>query len=1043
MAVYMVTILQRCIVLLAAAICLAPPGIHAADTAPESWTNALPAARAKINTVRMNELESRKKLGLDSLTPGGWWRVDCWVPRSSDAARNFGRTFEIDHGKIEAEFLAGGGKLDITRKRGRGIGTFAKTDFADGKVYDSGFPQVRSLQAAVLYREIQAKRDMIATAHLGFSGGLKVLLNGKELMAVKLARPGRPAGPNQAKVPLPLKKGKNYLLIKITADDVRYTGFYFSLLPKTGTLSVTEGLMKQLAADYPLQYGWFSAARAHPHINRLNASLNVLEYLRGDRGNSLEIGAIRHVLGDSHSGKLDKLIAAKRPAGDKAWLELFGEACRARRAANIKRMGVDEVVFVKRKTFRSNHYYTEYFFVQWKPGGGICVLNTKSGKVRRIVTGLEGGTFDRFDISFDAKRIAFAWKKARNRGYRIYEVNVDGTGLKQLTFDAPNEDELRKDRIASHRLTDDMDPCYLPDGGIAFISTRCQYGTLCDAPDVLTTAIMHRMDSGGKNIRPLSNSSVNEATPSLLPDGRIMYTRWEYHDRGSTSVKALWAMKPDGSASSEIYGSNITFPPTMIQGRAIAGVPNHYVMLGAPHMPGAYGSVIRLDMNKPIRTRKPMTPMTPYVKVAHNGFCYIQPGGGWTESDKGRGLQGPLFRDPYPLSKELFLTAHKPAGPYWGDPAAYGLYILNAKGNVTLLHKDREYSCWQPMPLSPRKTPPVLASQINAELAKKNQAVCVVTDVYHGMEGVRRGEVKYIRIVEQVPRPWKAHRYWPFSFAGQEHATVSNSTGLGLRVQHGIVPVEADGSAHFIVPAAVNVSLQALDKNYMSLQSERTYVNYIPGEQRSCIGCHETPESAAGNTGTSIPDALRRAASVPSAQPGDKSAKRVLDFAMDVQPVLDKHCVECHGKKKTEGKLNLTGKMTDLFSVAYESLCHKTYFSFIGENSPKCGNNAYLPPRSLHSHNSILGVILWPDAVKLKEPGRNESARKLVEKHKKLKLTLAEKLKITNWMDTNGQYHGMYWGRKSLRYKGHRNFRPKPTFDRAISKISTIPEKDR
>jgi len=1015
-----------------------------AATRAENWSDALPVARAKIKVAREAELETMKKLGLDSLTPGQWWKADCWVLRNSDRTHNIGRVFDIDHGGVEAEFKASGGKLDMTKERPRGIGTFVKTDFVDGKLYESGFPRNRLVQGVVLYREIQAKRATVASAHLGFSGGLKILLNGKELLATKLPAPGRPAAPNQAKIPLPMKKGINRLLIKVSADNTRHTGFYFSLLPISGAMSLIEELMEQLAADYPIQYANFSAARPHPHVDARNNSLNMLEYLRPDRDNSLEIGAIRRMSdGLEIRGRLDKLISEKRPAGDKTWLELFDKACEVRRAAGMKRLGTGKIVFVKRKTFRSAHYYTEFFFVRWLPGGGIFVLDTQTGKVREIPTGLKDGVFDRFDVSFDAKKIVFAWKKAQNRGYRIYEINVDGSGLKQLTFDAPNEAELRKDRIPSHRQTDDMDPVCLPDGGIAFISTRCQYGTLCNTPDVLTTAIMHRMGGDGRNIRPLSNSSVNEATPSLMPDGRIMYTRWEHHDRGSTSVKALWAMKPDGSASSEIYGSNITYPPTMIQGRAIPGAPNHYVMVGAPHMPGAYGSVIRLDMNKPIRTREPMTPMTPYVKPAHNGFCYVRTDGTRLESNKGSGVRGPLFRDPYPLSKKLFLASHKPAGPFWGAPAAYGLYALTEKGDVTLLYRDKEYSCWQPTPLRPRKKPPMLASPVDPELAKRNRAACVVTDVYHGMEGVKRGEVKFIRIVEQVPRPWRAHRYWKFSFAGQEHATVSNSTGLGLRVQHGIVPVEDDGSAHFTVPANANVCLQALDKNYMSLQSERTYVNYMPGERRSCIGCHETPASAAGNTGSRTPKALRRAASEPSAQPGDNSPQRVLDFPTDVQPVLDKHCVKCHGAKDPKGKLNLTGEMTELFSVAYESLCHKAYFSFIGENSPKCGNNAYLPPRSLHSHNSILGAILWPGEVKLKDPSREAIARKLAEKHKKLKLTLPEKLKVTNWMDTNGQYHGMYWGRKTLRYKGHPNFRPKPTFARAISKVSAIPETDR
>ena len=46
-----------------------------------------------------------------------------------------------------------------------------------------------------------------------------------------------------------------------------------------------------------------------------------------------------------------------------------------------------------------------------------------------------------------------------------------------------------------------MQPCYLPDGGIAFISTRCQYGILCDGPDDFTTTVLYRMDADGRNLR--------------------------------------------------------------------------------------------------------------------------------------------------------------------------------------------------------------------------------------------------------------------------------------------------------------------------------------------------------------------------------------------------------------------------------------------------------------------------------------------------------------------------------------------------------------
>ncbi|MEI7954186.1 MAG: hypothetical protein WCJ66_03360 [Verrucomicrobiota bacterium] len=235
--------------------------------------------------------------------------------------------------------------------------------------------------------------------------------------------------------------------------------------------------------------------------------------------------------------------------------------------AKLGQHGADRIAFVKRYTYNSNHYCTEYVNGSWTAGGNLRILDLKSGSVREIAPELKGGVFGRFDVSFDAKRMVFAWKAGPNLGYRIYEVNADGSALHQLTFPPPDEEELvRKYRVTAeyHHGTDDMQPCYLPDGGIVFISTRCQYGILCDPPDNFTTTVLYRMDADGKNMRKLSNSSVSEASPVMLPDGRVMYTRWEYVDKGAVSVKGLWAMKPDGTASSEIYGNDIALPLTFI-----------------------------------------------------------------------------------------------------------------------------------------------------------------------------------------------------------------------------------------------------------------------------------------------------------------------------------------------------------------------------------------------------------------------------------------------------------------------------------------------
>ncbi|MFA6560912.1 MAG: hypothetical protein WCV00_03265 [Verrucomicrobiia bacterium] len=719
-----------------------------------------------------------------------------------------------------------------------------------------------------------------------------------------------------------------------------------------------------------------------------------------------------------------------------------------------EKIGCDKILFVKRFTYNSNHYYTEFINSTWQPGGNLCVLDLKTGGVRELAPQLKGGVFERFDLSFDARRVVFAWKKAPLEGYRIYEVRIDGTGLRQLTFPPPDEAELvRKYKLAAeyHHGTDDMQPCYLPDGGIAFISTRCQYGILCDGSDNLTTTVLYRMDANGKNLRRLSNSSVSEASPVMLPDGRILYTRWEYFDKGAVSVKCLWAMRPDGTASAEIFGNDIALPPTLIYGRPIPGGANRFVVLGAPHYPqNGVGTVIRLDVDKDIRTREPMTYMTPSVDIRNEGgFAFRQPNGSWREDRDGR---GPLFKDPYPLSGKSFLVAHKPAGPAWSDAKAYGLYLLNDRGEVEEFYRDPAISCWLPYPLKPRRVPPVLNSSINRELASRNEAVCVVADVYHGLENVPRGTIKHIRILEQIPRPWGARRPDNDDNYDQQHACISKDTHLALKVQHGIVPVEDDGSACFIVPAAANISLQVLDVNYLAVQTERTYVNYMPGERRGCVGCHEMPRDGGSVAASRNPKALSRAPSLPGPQPGEATGRRVLHYPTDVQPAWDRLCVGCHTGSKAAAGLDLTGAPTKFFSASYENLVPERRAKLkrdrgllgivIGENHPKTGNVEYLPALALGSHTSVLVAMLSNGKVKLDDPTQAARAAKLAGMHKEVvgKLKPEEFLRIANWVDTNCQFYGSYWGRRNLRYKDAQDFRPVPSFAVACSLSPPRPE---
>ena len=727
----------------------------------------------------------------------------------------------------------------------------------------------------------------------------------------------------------------------------------------------------------------------------------------------------------------------------------------------------DKIVFIKRFTYQSSHYYTDFIDGCKYYGGALCTLDVKTGKVTDLLPKMGKGIFGRFDLSFDAQKIVFDWRADAHTGFYIYEVNADGSGLRQLTFPPKDEEALIK-KYKNHKgrnwckhamsydsyqsATEDMHPCYLPDGGIAFVSTRCRFGILCDGPDRLVTTVVYRVDKDGKNMEKLTNSAVSEASPSVMSDGRIIYTRWEYVDKGAVSVKCLWSMRPDGTATVEVAGQEIAFPDSFIHARQIPGAPNKIVFVGAPHCPqSGVGTILVVDTNKNIRQREAYTYITPNSDVRAEGGFHFMIDGKW-KGDRS-GSAGKLYMDPYPLSETKFLVSMKPSGVPWIQKDAWRLCVLDDKGNDSELYRDESISCWQPYPLKPRKAPPVPVSPIDDKLAEKKLARVNVSDVYMGLTGVKRGTIKYLRINEQISRPWRSRRFWGGDVAYQQHAVISRGGHHAPKVQWGIVPVEADGSAQFLVPADRNIFFQALDENYMEVQRQRTYINYRPGESRTCIGCHEPYGSAPAAAGK-LSIALKRAPSIAGPQPGEKTGRRTLFYPVDVQPVLDKHCIKCHSKKdekKPKGNLTLTGEATGLFSVSYEQLTQgslgrvkKKFMWYIGENYPKTGNVKSVGPRTLGSHSSVLVAMLAPGKVKLADPEDAKLAAKLVKKHdKKYKLTQAELVKIITWVDSNAQFYGSYWGRRNVRYKDHPNYRPNVTFEQAINTIPPLPEDKR
>jgi hypothetical protein len=706
-------------------------------------------------------------------------------------------------------------------------------------------------------------------------------------------------------------------------------------------------------------------------------------------------------------------------------------------------LGFEEIVFVKRKPYTSDHYYTDINSGtnpdRFLPNNGIYIYNLRTRSARPVVRArdLPGGKgfIGKISLSFDAKKLVFDFRQDPAAGFRVWEVGTDGTGLRQVSFPPPDETE-KAARWHAGWHTDDIHPCYLPDGKIIFSSTRCEHTILCGGSGWLVAPCLHRMDADGAHVQQLTQSPVSEFCPVMLADGRVMYHRWEYVDKGARVAKSVWAMNPDGSASQELFGLAHDTTTVPMYPQPLPGNNHRFVCVGTCHYPqgGCLGPILLVDFGMGVRVqgpdpdeagyvpgdgRYPLVNITPDVFMPRRtwyGWRFLTKEGKYVDDEEGR--KGHLFTHPYPLSDRQFLVSYKARpGDHYRDVAnAYALYLIDTDGHRRPVYADEELSCWHPLPLAARPLPPRLESVREPQYAAANQALCLVANVYQGMEGVKPGEVKWLRINEALPRYWSSNRRWAPAVD-----SANWKAALWPRAQWGVVPVEADGSAQFLVPANRNIFFQALDAQFREIQRERTYVNYLPGEVRSCTGCHGQSNHTAPVDRSRLPLALARPPSLPQPQPcdlatsgGDGRAGQVIHYPSDIQPIFNARCVQCHGAKEPAAGLRLTGDATLYYNVSYEELAKRElagpliseFNSFIRGDQGNY-NGAYLPPRSLGCPASTLMAML-------SEPKHAKNAK---QDHSQM-LSARELMLLSRWVDTNYQFYGSYFGRQHPQWLG-------------------------
>jgi len=564
--------------------------------------------------------------------------------------------------------------------------------------------------------------------------------------------------------------------------------------------------------------------------------------------------------------------------------------------------GVTEVVFCARKPNEADwHWYANMGYYAddperkaWREGAKLYRWSLVTGRLTTLLSDPRGGIRDP-QVHYEGRKILLSYRKGGTENYLLYEIGIDGSGLRQLTDGA----------------YDDIEPSYLPDGQIVFVSTRARRWVNCWFTQV---AVLHRCDADGRNIRALSSNNEQDNTPWPLPDGRLLYTRWEYVDRSQVDYHHLWTANPDGSGQMVCYGN--LHPGT--------------VMIDAKPIPGS---------DKIVAIFSPG-----HGQREHAGdLTVVDPRAGPDAPASARQISRDVpLRDPWAFSEDCFMAAHRPS-----------LVLLDDRGRSQEIFKlpaedlARDLRLNEPRPLAPRPREPRLPDRTDPAAGVGR---LVLSDIYHGrnLEGVKRGEIKKLLVLETLPKP--------INYSGSMEPISYGGTFTLVRVL-GTVPVEPDGSAYLEAPALRSLFLVALDEHELSVKRMQSFLTVQPGETVGCVGCHE-PRTQAANTPKGLAGyaAMRRPPSV--IEPIARTPE-VLDFPRDIQPILDRLCVRCHDYEATDaggpraGRVILTGDRGPIYSHSYYELTASGWISD-GRNQPRSN---YAPRQLGSAASRLLGLL--------------------------------------------------------------------------------------
>jgi hypothetical protein len=562
-------------------------------------------------------------------------------------------------------------------------------------------------------------------------------------------------------------------------------------------------------------------------------------------------------------GRIDHALTRDVSPSDRLWAELYLDAAVLRRAARLRphRDVLQRVVFTKHFLMGGSHYaYTEgqsdaQHERHFRPGSALCLLHLDGlfASVEHLIDDADGVIRDP-DVHYDGDRILFAWKKSdREDDYHLHEWNL-GTGQRR--------------KLTEGLGFADYEAVYLPDGNIVFNSTRSVQTVDCWWTEVSNLFLC---DGDGRFIRQVGFDQVHTNFPTVTWDGRVIYTRWDYNDRGQIYPQGLFQMNPDGTGQRALYGNNSYFPTTLIHARAIPGT-RKYVAIFTGHHTTQKGWLGIID---------------PALGREENLGAWLIAPVRETAADRidRYGQSGDQFLYPYPLSEQEFLVSFQPDGQ-----GQFGIYYIDQDGRRELLASDPAIHCNQPIPVRVRPRPTPRPSMVDY---RRTTGQVLMQDVYQGLglPGIPRGTITALRVIALEYRAAGVGENRNRGPAGGALISTPISIQGAWDVKRilGTTPVHPDGSAFFQVPARTPLYFQAIDAQGHAVQTMRSWTTLMPGEVQSCVGCHDHKNSVPPPIG------LSQAASHP-ARPLDEfyGPPRGFSFIQEIQPILDRRCVVCH-----------------------------------------------------------------------------------------------------------------------------------------------------